>query len=290
MKRIDTILFSGFLGAGKTSLLGRLLPELAGGRKVALLINDFGMLSLDGALLRRYGVPTLEIAGGSIFCICKQANLIAQLTEIAENIHPDLLMIEASGIAEPTDTAALLQNTFLREIYFLPQVITVVDACNYPKLSGILPVLDKQIRIADVIVISKCDLAENDLTETMRKLNPDAVILHSDSEKLHGTLSLKPMCECCAGAPLRLCSSATPGFSVVNWSGNADEEALNQLLQEYRESLLRGKGVLNGRHLELVNGSFSWSNDAPDLPNGLFFALKGDGNEEFLRKLKGIEK
>lgn len=289
MKRIEVILFAGFLGSGKTTLLGRMLPELSLGRRTAILVNDFGKLSLDGALLKRCGVPTREIAGGSIFCVCRQADLIAQLTEIAETIRPELLLIEASGLAEPTDAAALLQNTFLREVYALPRVITTVDAVNYPKLARILPVIDKQVQIADVIVITKSDLAVTDLTHTLQARNPGAKILVSDKERLHGRLEWEPLRDCGVEAPLRLCSSATPGFSVVNWNGKADDGDLNRLMARYREVLLRAKGVFNGRHLELVNGEAVWSDDAPLADNGLFFALKGNRSREFEIDLKKIE-
>ncbi len=290
MKKIPVIMFAGFLGSGKTTVIGRMLPELAAGNKVALLVNDFGKYSLDGALLKTYGIPTLEIAGGSIFCICKQANLINQLTTIAENLHPDLLVIEASGLAEPTDTAALLQNSFLRDSFLLPRVVTVVDALNYPKLSKVLPVINKQIAIADIIVISKCDLASGEISENLKQVNPDAGIILSDREKLHGNIKFDHFSDCSQSASLRLCSTSTPGFSTINWDGSLPEEVLNQLMTEYRGRLLRGKGVVNGRHLELVNGSFTWSDDPPAGVNGVFFALTGDYGKEFLYRLKQKEK
>lgn len=286
MSKIPIIMFSGFLGSGKTTLLGRLLPDFAAGRRIAVLVNDFGKLSLDGALLRRCAVPVLEIAGGSIFCVCKQADLVKQLTGVARDLRPDMLLIEASGLAEPTDAAALLQNTFLRESFFLPRVITVVDAVNYPKLANVLPVLDKQIAVADVVIVSKCDLAETIPDEAVRKINPGAEILHSSRGGLSGRIDVNAFVECKSDVPLRLCNAATPGFSTVNWSGSLPEAELDALMTEFKDRLLRAKGVMNGRHLELVNGVFHWSDDAPKKDNGIFFALAGESAKEFLYRLK----
>jgi len=292
MKKIQVILLAGFLGSGKTTLTGHLLPLFASGRRIALLINDFGEFSLDNALLKKYGVPSKEIAGGSIFCVCKQANLVAQLTDIASEIDPDLLIIESSGLAEPTDAAALLQNTFLREKYALPQVITAVDTINYLKLERILPVINKQIAVADVIVLTKIDRANPEpILTQLRLINPDAAILQSDAEKIYGELKLSEIKDTPANASLRLCATATPGFSVVNWRGDSiDENKLNALLDEYKSQLLRAKGVVNGRHLELVNGEYIWTDDPPPAYNGLFFALIGNAANEFRFRLARAER
>ncbi len=286
---IAVVLFAGFLGAGKTTLLGRLLPELSGHRRTALLVNDFGKLPVDGALLHKHGVPMKEIAGGSIFCVCKQSDLVRQLTDIAVETRPELLLVEASGLAEPTDTSALLQNSFLREMYARPQVITVVDALNYPILSQTLRVLDQQVQVANVVVISKTDLTDADPVEkTIRSLNPSARILRSDLNGLHGAIDLHSAERIEAGAPSRLCATATPGFSSVNIpSDGLDFAWLNALLDEFHDVLLRGKGVLQGRRLELVNGVYNWTDERPDqLDEGLFFALKGDAASDFEARLR----
>jgi Ni2+-binding GTPase involved in maturation of urease and hydrogenase len=293
---IDVVLFAGFLGAGKTTLLGRLLPSLAASRRTALLVNDFGKLAIDAALLHRHGVPMKEIAGGSIFCVCKQADLLRQLTDIATEIRPELLLVEASGLAEPTDTAALLQSTFLREMYARPKVVTVVDAVNFPRLSRGLRVLGRQVEVADVLVVAKADLADTAPVEKLlRELNPSARIVLSDLQGLRGAIDWRSEGRVEADAPARLCATATPGFSTVNLAGaGADAGAiafdeLNALLDEFRGVLLRGKGVLRGRCLELVNGTYTWTEDAPgDLGEGLFFALKGDAAAAFEARLRAL--
>ncbi len=288
---IDVVLFAGFLGAGKTTVLGRLIPPLADRRRTALLVNDFGALPIDGAILDRHGVPMKEISGGSIFCVCKQADLIRQLTDIATDARPELLLIEASGLAEPTDTAALLQSTFLREMYARPKVVTVVDALNYHKLSTVLRVIDMQIKTADVVIVSKTDLADPEPVEKIiRDLNPTARIIRSDLRQLHGEIDFRSQGTIEASAPSRLCATATPGFSSVNIKApSIDIDELNALFDEFREVLLRGKGIVDGRRLELVNGMYSWTDDIPaNIDEGLFFALKGDAAKAFEARLNAM--
>lgn len=291
---INVVLFAGFLGAGKTTLLGRLLPTIAGSRRTALLVNDFGKLAIDAALLDRHGVPMRAIAGGSIFCVCKQADLLRQLTDLATEIRPELLLIEASGLAEPTDAAALLQSTFLREMYARPKVVTVVDAVNFLRLSHGLRVLDRQVEVADVLVVAKSDLADPaPVEQRLRELNPAARIVLSDLNGLRDDIDWHSEGRVEADAPARLCATATPGFSTVNLSAaDADAirlEKLNALLDEFKDVLLRGKGVLQGRRLDLVNGTYIWIDEAPDaMGDGLFFALKGDAATTFEARLNQI--
>jgi hypothetical protein len=91
-------------------------------------------------------------------------------------------------------------------------------------------------------------------------------------------------------APSRLCATATPGFSSVNIkSTSVDIDKLNALFDEFHDVLLRGKGIVDGRRLELVNGAYSWTDDIPsNLDEGLFFALKGDAAKAFEARLHAI--
>ncbi|MCK5845314.1 MAG: hypothetical protein KAG97_11445, partial [Victivallales bacterium] len=103
MNKIPIVLVSGYLGAGKTTLLSRLL-EGGGpleGKSVAVLVNEFGALPVDGALLPDGDYLLTEINKGSVFCVCLKTDLIRNFEDIARNFKPDLLLMEATGIAEP---------------------------------------------------------------------------------------------------------------------------------------------------------------------------------------------
>lgn len=192
-------------------------------------------------------------------------------------------------MAMPADTSLLLQHSYLRDIYALPQVLTVVDALNYPKLADILPVLDQQVAAADTLVLSKIDLAPPEKSlQRLRKLNPQAPILYRDREKLYGQLQFGSVSSR-AGAR-QLSVRAPEHLSVCNWQGEQlSESGLEQLLQEFRGELLRGKGVVNQRRLELVNGLWDWSPEAAEQKNALFFVLRGSVNRQFQQKLKELE-
>ena len=278
-EKIKTILLTGFLGAGKTTLLNKLLahPAFAADKK-AVLINDFGKLPVDGAQIKNRNVTIAEINSGSIFCVCVKAPLIEGLNRIAADVCPDVLFIEATGLAEPRDVSALLQTKLLREKYELPQAIAVVDALNYPKLSTILTALNAQVRIADTVIINKCDLVAPrqviELENAIRKLNPGAQIFNVEHCRLPENTRLfkaaeyscacdNETCDC-----LSLCSERPVDTETVDFETDAiiDRQTFNLLVEKYSNELLRGKGLLDfGDGLEfidIVNGEIAIKPDS----------------------------
>ena len=140
--RIQVIMASGYLGAGKTTLLSYLLTsDLFAGKKIAVLVNEFGQLPIDGALLPKGDYFLAEINKGSIFCVCVKTDLLRDLDFIAREINPDILLIEATGVAEPRDISLLMDSPFLQQKYGESLIITMVDAVNFTKLSPILPAI-----------------------------------------------------------------------------------------------------------------------------------------------------
>ena len=96
-------LISGFLGSGKTTFLNRIIHAFPDNRSLMILMNEFGEMGLDGALVENDELDMLEISKGSIFCVCVKTDFIKGLTNIAQNIQPDVLIIEATGVANPSD-------------------------------------------------------------------------------------------------------------------------------------------------------------------------------------------
>jgi G3E family GTPase len=271
-QKIFSILLTGFLGSGKTTLLSYLLehPELAK-RKVAVLVNDFGSLAVDGALLPEGEHYVAEINNGSIFCVCVKADLLKNLEYIATEIEPDVLFIEATGAAEPTAFTTLLQSDLLRNSFGDNVTLCLADALNFPKLVTILPALTAQVQLADMIVVNKCDLAnELQLQKVERKLtelNPGAEIIRAEYGRIDFTESaireLGKRSISTLSDRLQLCSEA-PGETVsyeFRSENNLDRIVFYQLLDKYRNMILRGKGIIefaDGRfYVEVVNGVVS---------------------------------
>lgn len=152
----DFYLITGFLGAGKTSLIKSLLPLLAG-KTIRLIVNEFGKVGLDGALLRETGAQVKEIVNGSIFCVCRLDQFEEALNE-AMSDEPDVVLVETSGLSDPGAIRKILsayeQNGELR----YRGAICLVDAPRIHKLIETARACKKQLAIADLVLINKCDM------------------------------------------------------------------------------------------------------------------------------------
>ena len=162
---IDLVLLTGFLGAGKTTLLNQVLDAAAAStRRVGILMNEFGKIGVDGALVHKAdGLSVFEVSDGSIFCTCKSASFVAGLRMFArlpERTRPERLIVEASGMSDPSGLTRLLRENRLAGDYSVVKVVCLVDANRFAKLVGTLPAVTRQLEAADLIVINKTDLAE----------------------------------------------------------------------------------------------------------------------------------
>ncbi len=187
---IGLTLVTGFLGAGKTTLVNALLRALAtrgaptGRPDIGLLVNDFGTVVVDGALImshnRDAALEIFEVADGSIFCTCKSASFVAGL-RMFSRLRPRRLIVEASGMSDPSGLSRLLRENRLAGDYRVDRTVCVVDAVRYPKLRGTLPALDAQIAAADVVMINKADLVAPDAVAALRDaiatVNRDATVV-----------------------------------------------------------------------------------------------------------------
>lgn len=302
--RITVFLLSGFLGAGKTTLLNFLLKhEYFQEHKVAVLVNEFGKLPIDTALLPQGEHFVAEINNGSIFCVCVKTELIRSLQYIAESIDPEFLIIEASGMAEPSDLNALLQTDFLRKKYQRGITVTVADAVNFPKLCRMLPTLSSQVRIADVILLNKCDLVTAEdadkSEEILRQLNTTAHLCRTEYGHFPLTEIMAmtfPQSHQLNGSGLRQCPPRELPRYQFGTDAAVNRVAFYDVLELYRHNILRGKGVVNfgGERLfvDVVNGVVS-SCPAGDLTikaataTAMDFILHGIMPELFAAALAG---
>ena len=175
----ELILITGFLGAGKTTLLRNLLPQYAG-RRIRLIVNEFGRVGVDGALLADLGAGMREIVNGSIFCACRLDQFEAALEEAQEQ-KPELLFVEASGLSDPTAIRTLLeQGTRYQGIHYRG-CIALADAANLHRVIDTARVCRRQLSVADLILLTKTDVATpqqvTSAMELLRKGYPEVPVL-----------------------------------------------------------------------------------------------------------------
>lgn len=178
----DLIIVAGFLGAGKTTLLRNLLKAHSG-KKLAVLINDFGEVPVDATLVASEAdgsVTISEITGGSIFCSCRQDSFIKALMRLAD-MDVDMIVVEASGNSDPTLIAKLLVQSGLSAKLELRHTLCLFDPVKSYKLSHVLAVIPHQVAAADVILLTKSDITTQEdrdrARDYIRAINDDAPIL-----------------------------------------------------------------------------------------------------------------
>ena len=96
-------LITGFLGSGKTTLLNRIIKRFPKDKKLTLLVNEFGEVGVDGTLVAGDEIDMMEISKGSIFCVCVKTDFIKGLYELNSKVQPDVMLIESTGVANPSD-------------------------------------------------------------------------------------------------------------------------------------------------------------------------------------------
>ncbi|MFZ5967534.1 MAG: CobW family GTP-binding protein [Bacillota bacterium] len=183
MIKLDII--SGFLGAGKTTFIKKILQAYENvEEKIVVIINEFGSIGIDGDLIRRDGYEFIEISKGCLCCSLKD-DFVSALEKVAVEQSPDRVIIEPSGIFVVEEAVELLKQERLSDKYKMNHVITIVDVLHFHKhYHKIGLFLEKQIQAASKLIVSKVQLAEpEDVERTLqqlRKINPQAEVF-SDS-------------------------------------------------------------------------------------------------------------
>lgn len=156
----DFYLITGFLGAGKTTMLKAMLP-LFEGEKTRLIVNEYGKVGLDGALLRAIGAELNEIVNGSIFCVCRLDQFERALAEaIAE--RPDAIIVETSGLSDPDAIRSILEVYEHAGLLRYRGAICLADAPRFLKIVETAHACKKQLAVADLVLLNKCDLVSEE--------------------------------------------------------------------------------------------------------------------------------
>ena len=190
MTKIDVI--SGFLGAGKTTLIKKLLEDALKGEQVVLIENEFGEIGIDGGFLKDAGIEIREMNSGCI-CCSLVGDFGTALKEVIDTYHPDRIIIEPSGVGKLSDVMNAVKNVDGGSDVVLNSAVTVVDVTKckiYLKNFG--EFFKNQVASAGTIILSRTDLPkatpekiEQALT-MIRELNPEATIITTPVEDLGG--------------------------------------------------------------------------------------------------------
>lgn len=263
--KIPVLILTGYLGAGKTTVLNHLLASDWVRRKnPALIINEFGKLGVDGKLvppaLRKY-----EINKGSLFCTCTQHQLVQALRQIGEEVRPGLVIIESTGIAETRNLHGGMALPALTEFFHLWANVCVVDAESFTQVAPYLKIAVDQVRWADALIINKTDRGAGSdvarLQEVLRDLNPGA----RQTATTHGVVG-ESFFEGLA-APVRdgqPVEAPPADIFALSFESNAvvDSGSFMATLRRFAPNILRLKGNVafadgRRRFVEVVNERFS---------------------------------
>ena len=197
MERTKIDIISGFLGAGKTTLIKKLLKDAFKGEQVVLIENEFGEIGIDGGFLKEAGIEIREMNSGCI-CCSLVGDFGASLKEVISKYHPDRILIEPSGVGKLSDVIKAVQGVAEETGLVLNSYTTVVDAkkCKmYMRNFG--EFFNNQVEYAGAIIMSRTDIVDEAKAqaamELLREINPKAAIITTPIEKLEGAKILEVM-------------------------------------------------------------------------------------------------
>ena len=262
VRHVAVDVVTGFLGSGKTTLLRHVLAHGLQGKPVALIVNEIGEIGIDGQVVTglNHVEKMVELSSGCICCSIEDYKFDLAIQEIIETVHPHLIVIETTGLADPDPLAYRVKSAGLH----LDAVITVVDALNIERFLKVTVVAAAHIAAADFLVVNKTDLVgPRDVARLRRRLrrrNPRALQLESvrgaiDSEMLFATGvagyreraraerhgGVAPNSAMAAGGHL-----AHDGFGSFLYRSEVELEqaAFERVLERLPDAVIRAKGIV----------------------------------------------
>lgn len=260
MPALPIVLLTGYLGSGKTTLLNRLLTHAAG-KKIAVLVNDFGSINIDANLIDTAVDGVVALQNGCICCSIADGLHAALFKVFQRDQRPDLIIIEASGVSNTGDLAKVIGDEALWRYAALELVIATLDCGNLPSyLPEELRLTHTNLRYADIVLLTKVDNVNKTDVEQARKLaetvSPGALIFESETENITLDLILgtqkQPSDTVATGKFVASIEVAEPSMSVEetyhSWNYQSKEplskDGFSEILRDLPPHTVRGKGFL----------------------------------------------
>jgi len=227
MKKTTVNLLTGFLGVGKTTALRHLIAQRPAEEKWALIVNEFGEIGIDGAVLAGSDLPMAEIAGGCLCCVAGP-QMTVTIASLVRRARPDRLLIEASGLAHAAGVIDELRQAPLAEALEIGAVITLVDPRQFIDPNYLRqPLYRDQVTLADVLVANKVDLCDIPTMAAFRSQSeglfpPKSLVVEVRQGELDPAwLSLAGAGQRAAYRP-RLLREAASGWQSHGWTFEAE--------------------------------------------------------------------
>lgn len=242
----------GFLGSGKTTLMRRILDARAGQEPLAVIVNEFGAVGIDGAILAGRNVDMIEISAGCLCCTLR-GSLVQALEELRDRKGIERVAIEATGVAQPAEMLEVLADPALAGSVTVGPLVTVVDGAKFPALRKVLGGFYlAQIERADVVLLNKTDLATPEQVAEVRRqlaaLNPRATVVATERCDVDLGLVLDRERRPAPSALEQGLGAPAPAASFVSFVVPADFDADGPRVREFFAALpptiVRAKGFL----------------------------------------------
>lgn len=247
--RSKLYLLTGFLGAGKTTFLTKVLEDLKG-KKVAVIMNEFGKVGIDGTIVKKEGMELVELNRGSIFCSCLQLSFVSALVEIADR-NMDYVFVESSGLADPSNIGEILKAVKVAkgDSYDYSGAITIVDGVNFLRqLDEDIETVKRQLKYCNLAIISKVDLIDNSIKEKViekiKEINSKVDIIESvkgiiDYDFLNRDLMENSWAH---GEDTTNTPENKPKTLTLTYEGDITKDKLTEFINRIKDSSYRIKG------------------------------------------------
>lgn len=250
MSKIKLYFLTGFLGAGKTTILRNLLENMEG-TKVGVIQNELGKISIDGTVLQNNDIQMIELNRGSIFCSCLRLSFVDALTQMAQK-GLEYVFVESSGFGDPSNAEEILAATEVMApgAYDFRGCICLVDCYNFLDQIGDSETIDRQLKHCNLAVLTKVDLVGSEQIEQVkdkvREINPVCPITESANGNIDRSfydmdLMLYKWAEC---EDTTNSSKNKPKTFSMDFTGEIQKEKLEAFLAKIEPDVFPCKGIL----------------------------------------------